>query len=467
MTEEDIGIVVVDDDEGFLDETKRALDGKVPTVRFLTDVQRRIDDGSTSVVVLGPSFASEPAMESAAILGEDNEDLGIILVAADIAPTVLRAAMRAGVRDVIEPPLTEQRLNDAVAPLRRRRPAVELAMSPREGKVVTVMSPKGGSGKTVVASNLAVMLAQQLGDGRVALVDADLQFGDDSLVLQLEPRLTVVNIVHDIDRLDEALVDSVLARHPSGLRVLPAPLEPAYADEISLASMIDIIGVMRSMFEVVVVDTSSSFDELLLSLLERSDLALIVPAGEPDLGRRWQAMRARLLSEGILPEIQAKSELAREPQRARARIWLRMAAAFASGVALTFAIGTLHSPAGLGSLREAVRINLPIIELLPLSKTATDVRRGGELTILPDSTDGIVLTLAAPGLAPDSGLYELEIRRGRQEVFRSKDLVPGEGGVFVLLLPRNRVEEGTHELLLRDSSGKLVASFRLEVELER
>ena len=86
------------------------------------------------------------------------------------------------------------------------------------------MSPKGGSGKTVLASNIA-MLAQQLGDGRVALVDADLQFGDDSLVLQLEPRLTVVNIVHDIDRLDQPLVDSVLARHPSGLRVLPAPLE--------------------------------------------------------------------------------------------------------------------------------------------------------------------------------------------------------------------------------------------------
>ncbi len=184
--------------------------------------------------------------------------------------------MRAGVRDVIEPPLTEERLNDAVAPIRRRRPVVEVAPSSREGKVVTVMSPKGGSGKTVIASNLAVLLAQQLGDGRVALVDADLQFGDDSLVLQLEPRLTVVNIVHDIDRLDEALVDSVLARHPSGLRVLPAPLEPAYADEISLASMIDIIGVMRSMFEVVVVDTSSSFDEMLLSILERSDFVLIV-----------------------------------------------------------------------------------------------------------------------------------------------------------------------------------------------
>ncbi len=276
MIGEEGGVIVVDDDEEFLDETKRALDGKVPTVRFLTDVQRRIDDGTAWVVVLGPSFASEPAMESAAILREENEDLGIILVAADIEPSVLRAAMRAGVRDVIEAPLTEERLDEAVAPLLRRRPSVELAPLPSEGRVVTVMSPKGGSGKTVLASNLAVLLAQQLGDGRVALVDADLQFGDDSLVLQLEPRLTVINIVHDIDRLDEALVDSVLARHPSGLRVLPAPLEPSYADEISVSSMIDIVGVMRSMFDVVVIDTSSSFDEMLLSLLERSDLVLIM-----------------------------------------------------------------------------------------------------------------------------------------------------------------------------------------------
>ncbi len=276
MIGEEGGVIVVDDDEEFLDETKRALDGKVPTVRFLTDVQRRIEDGTAWVVVLGPSFASEPAMESAAILREENEDLGIILVAADIEPSVLRAAMRAGVRDVIEPPLTEERLDEAVAPLLRRRPSVELAPLPSEGRVVTVMSPKGGSGKTVLASNLAVLLAQQLGDGRVALVDADLQFGDDSLVLQLEPRLTVINIVHDIDRLDEALVDSVLARHPSGLRVLPAPLEPSYADEISVSSMIDIVGVMRSMFDVVVIDTSSSFDEMLLSLLERSDLVLIM-----------------------------------------------------------------------------------------------------------------------------------------------------------------------------------------------
>ena len=92
------GVIVVDDDEEFLDETKRALDGKVPTVRFLTDVQRRIEDGSVWVVVLGPSFVSEPAMESAAILREENEDLGIILVAADIDPACCAPPCAPGAR---------------------------------------------------------------------------------------------------------------------------------------------------------------------------------------------------------------------------------------------------------------------------------------------------------------------------------------------------------------------------------
>lgn len=192
------------------------------------------------------------------------------------------------------------------------------------------------------------------------------------------------------------------------------------------------------------------------------------PANDLGLDQRWQALRARLLSEGILPGTQQPPpEASPPPERARNRAWFPMAASFAAGVALTFAIGELRSPSRPGSPRETVKINLPIVELLALSDTATDVRRGGELTVVPARIEGIVLTLSAPGLALGSGPYALEIRRGRQEVFRSKDLVPGEGGVFVLLLPRDRLAKGAHELLLRDGSGKLVASFRLEVEVAR
>jgi pilus assembly protein CpaE len=144
-----------------------------------------------------------------------------------------------------------------------------------KGRVVTVMSAKGGSGKTVTATNLGVLLAREP-DTSVALVDADLQFGDVCLVLQLEPKFTVVNAAAELHRLDAQLIDSIVTHHPSGLRVLAAPLEPAFADDITTAGLLQIIETLSEMYDYVVVDTASLLDELLLSLLERSDQVLMV-----------------------------------------------------------------------------------------------------------------------------------------------------------------------------------------------
>jgi hypothetical protein len=188
------------------------------------------------------------------------------------------------------------------------------------------------------------------------------------------------------------------------------------------------------------------------------------PAEDPGTGQRWQALRARLLSEGILPgsATPPSPRLLRDLVRAR----LPLAASFAAGVLLAFAIGEIRAFFGPATPPETVRINLPIIELPALSDASSDIRRGREITVVPADTQGVVLTLAAPSIAPASGPYDLEIRRGEQEIFRSKALVPGEGGVFVLLLPRERLAAGAHELLLRDGSGRMVARFGLEVELE-
>ncbi len=95
-------------------------------------------------------------------------------------------------------------------------------------------------------------------------------------MLQLEPKLTIVNAAHELHRLDEALLQSVLTRHPTGLRVLAAPLEPAFADEISTGAMTQILAMLKGMFDYIVVDTASLLDELLLSLLERSDQVIFI-----------------------------------------------------------------------------------------------------------------------------------------------------------------------------------------------
>jgi pilus assembly protein CpaE len=281
------GLVIVDDDDEFLAEAKSLFEGRAPIAHSLADVQRQVEEGTVDLVVLGPTYAHESGLKEASLLLDVDPDLAVILVAGTITAPLLKAALRAGLKDVIEAPLTAPKVTDTLNQVERHQrrataaavpaaPAAPAPPAPKEGTVITVMSAKGGSGKTVVATNLAMLLTRHTDPKRVAIVDADLQFGDVGLVLQLEPKLTLVNAAHELHRLDDSLLESLMVRHPSGLRVLAAPLEPAFADEVSTAAMTEILQRLRTMFEYVVVDTASLLDELLLSILERSDQVLLV-----------------------------------------------------------------------------------------------------------------------------------------------------------------------------------------------
>jgi len=278
------GIIVVDDDEDFLSEAKRIFEGGAMTLSSMADAQRAVEETEVDVVILGPSHAHEEAIKEAAALLELDKELGIVLVAASSTATIMRAAMRSGFTDVIEAPLTIPKLAEAIGQVRRtQRPKSRETLPPEpfapeaiQGTVITVMSAKGGSGKTVFATNLAMLLARAGKGEDVVVVDADLQFGDVCLVLQLEPKFTLVNAAHDLHKLDDQLLSTILTKHPSGMRVLAAPLEPAFADEISTAAMTEVVERLRGMFKYVVIDTASLLDELLLSLLERADKVVFI-----------------------------------------------------------------------------------------------------------------------------------------------------------------------------------------------
>jgi len=154
------------------------------------------------------------------------------------------------------------------------RPRVELEEV--NGQVLTVFSTKGGSGKSVLSTSLAVALAQR-SDKPVCLVDADLQFGDVAVMLKLTPHHTIVDAVSVLDRIDAPLLDSLLVTHePSGLRVLPAPLEPAFADQVGAAEMVAIVELLRSFCSYVIVDTPAYFNDVVLGLVEVSDKVMLV-----------------------------------------------------------------------------------------------------------------------------------------------------------------------------------------------
>jgi pilus assembly protein CpaE len=277
-------LLVVDQDDEFVDAAKQLFDGSLPIARSLEEASQTVSSGDVRMVLIGPSYAGDEAMDQIRSLHNEDPSLVLMLVAEEVTADLLRKGMRAGVSDVIETPLDEPKIEAAIEQFahdvlnRQTASRPSEPVSPEkggEGRIITVSSAKGGSGKTVLATNLALLL-NRFPDTKVCLVDADLQFGDVCLVLQLEPRFTMVNASHELHQLDAELLDSLLTEHPSGLKVLAAPLEPAFADDITTAGLMQMLDVLKETYDYIIVDTAAMLDELILSLIEKSDDILMV-----------------------------------------------------------------------------------------------------------------------------------------------------------------------------------------------
>lgn len=273
-------ILIVDTDAAAVEHTIGLLDGhKVYTARNISDAQRKLVEEGIELAVIGPGFAHDAGVAEAALLLDIQPSLPLVLVADGTTTEILRAAIRMGYRDVLDAPLDPAKVESLLAHIERAESIVQSGGAPKAkiGKVVTIMSPKGGAGKTMTTVNVALALAGMSGEPeRVVILDADLQFGDVCISLQVEPQHTIVDAARDIDKLDEALLNSLLASHTSGMRVLSAPLEPSLADEVSTQVVVKTLGMLKRMFDYVVIDTAPFLDEPVLSILERSDTVLLV-----------------------------------------------------------------------------------------------------------------------------------------------------------------------------------------------
>ena len=141
------------------------------------------------------------------------------------------------------------------------------------GRAIVVASPKGGVGKSTVAANLALLLAQAHPQG-VVLVDLDAQFGDVASLLDIKPDRTVVDAVAALG--DPVVLKTCLAKHPSGLVVLPAPASPTAGEFITIDQSKGLVEDLKSLFPIVVIDTGSGLNDPGVGALEASDDAVFV-----------------------------------------------------------------------------------------------------------------------------------------------------------------------------------------------
>jgi pilus assembly protein CpaE len=198
----------------------------------------------------------------------------IIVVAAGEATAILDEALESEVADVL---LLPQLIENVVFTIRKAahaKRAIPSTTRAQLGRVVTVFSPKGGTGKTVTASNLASSLARQ--GKKTLLLDLDLQFGDAAIVMGLEPEKTIYDLVVAPGELDIEKLAGYTARHASGLDVLPAPLRPEDAELVTESKITRLLEVARECYDVIVVDTSPFFHGPMLATLDRTDELLVV-----------------------------------------------------------------------------------------------------------------------------------------------------------------------------------------------
>jgi len=255
------------------------LDTNVLYVPTLVDAVRHIRDGHVDLLIAGPTMPTDDVLLSVRSIRDEGSPACVVLVPEIVTQDLLHAALRAGVDDVVAASSAaaeiEAVFKGALEKANRRTGLHEEAgggVAP--GTVVTVMSTKGGVGKTVVATNLAVAIAS-LGK-TVALVDLDLQFGDVGIVLGLEPVQTIVGAVLGGERLDAQMLRGFLTKHPSGVEVLLAPTQPEDAELVTASRIDRIIGLLMTMFEFVVIDTPPVLDEAVLTALDRSDRVIAI-----------------------------------------------------------------------------------------------------------------------------------------------------------------------------------------------
>lgn len=218
----------------------------------------------------------------------------IIIMSVQSDTPYLRRAMLAGARDFLMKPFSLDELMRAIHEVHDRRPATPTATfapsqatlpgqpptapgaptQPQAGKIVCVFSPKGGSGCTTLALNLAVSLAEK--GYRTLLMDGSFQFGTVSVMLNLKATSTILDLMERMGELEADLITSVTLTHDSGLQVLLAPRRPEMAELVNVEHLQKLLAMLRHVYQFVIIDTSSCLSDLTLTMLDQADRILLV-----------------------------------------------------------------------------------------------------------------------------------------------------------------------------------------------
>jgi pilus assembly protein CpaE len=218
-----------------------------------------------------------PADLLRALAAVQNGEAHEVFLISDTADSkILMQAMRAGVKEFFMQPLNPVEIKEALERFKERQLQGKPLPEIKKGSVVSVFGSKGGVGTTTVSVNLAVSLSQGEPKKSVALLDMNTLFGEIPLFLEMAPKFHWGEITKNIDRLDNAFLKNVLTQHKSGVQVLPSPAYLNGHVRPTPDIMKRLLGLMKQMFDYIIIDAGQSTDDTSIKVLEISDMLMLI-----------------------------------------------------------------------------------------------------------------------------------------------------------------------------------------------
>lgn len=299
-----IRILIVDDNADTVENVKRLLyfEDDMEVLGQAYDGREGIErakDLNPHIVLMDINMPDMDGITATQIMGQQTPYAQVIIMSVQSDSQYMRQAMSAGARDFQPKPFTMDELVGCVRrvynlslPIYQQYDMAQTKQTHQTPQgdnnqsstpsiqtrpIIVVYSPKGGTGTTAVAANLAIALQEAYKD--IVLVDANLQFGDVMVHLHARPERTISNLI-GMDEIEMELLSQVLVEHKSGLKLLLAPPKPEDAELISPAMLSQIVKSLKSSFNAIIVDTATLLTEHTLAVLDIADYILVVTTPE-------------------------------------------------------------------------------------------------------------------------------------------------------------------------------------------
>jgi pilus assembly protein CpaE len=253
------------------------------------DAIKKIDRLEPDVIIMDQNMPGMNGIDATTYISLHYPHIAVIILSINDDSQSFQKAMIAGAKAYLIKPVSPQELNATIRQVHQlSKTRLEMqgiqksstgavpANPPKKHQLVCIFGPKGGVGRTVVCTNLAVGMAQKFGMP-VGLIDLDIQFGDISLMMNLSPRLTIAELVQEeADPGPEVLPDYLYER--SGVSILAAPNKPELAELVTPDAVAKILQAFRKKYEYTFIDTPACIDDVSLTALETADKIILLGA---------------------------------------------------------------------------------------------------------------------------------------------------------------------------------------------